>query len=441
MQYYEVNFNGIPGPTHLFSGLAHGNLASLTNEGGISHPKKAALQSLAKIKFLYQKGVIEAIIPPQPRPNYQILEAFGFQGSPKEKMLQVFAENPSLFKAVCSSSSMWTANAATVSPSLDTGDAKVHITPANLKSNFHRSIETDYTSKILRKIFDSPYFSLHASLVSTLSDEGAANHVRLCPKHGLPGIELFVYGTFAEQPEETKSRKFPARQSLEASKTVIALHKLNSSAVVMAQQSPRAIDAGVFHNDVISTGNENFFVFHEEAFANSAMVIEELKNSYKKTTGKDLICQELKSVDLSLEDAVTSYLFNSQIITLPNTEKMILLAPREAEQNPRSKKIIDSILADKTNPLAEVYFFDLNESMKNGGGPACLRLRVVMSELEIQSCNQAFFFSDALCERLGNWIETYYPDSLRQENLLQEEFLLRMDRAFAELGTIFNYSL
>lgn len=431
-RYYEVNFNGLPGPTHLFSGLAHGNLASLDNEGELSFPRKAALQSLAKIKFLYERGFREAILPPHPRPHYQILESYGYLGNAKEKMTQVFAENTKLFRAVCSSSSMWTANAATISPSLDSSDKKMHITPANLKSNFHRSIETEYTAKLLRIIFDSEYFCHHASLVSTMSDEGAANHTRLCSHHSAPGIELFVYGA----PSQTG--KFSARQSFAASDTLIDLHRLDRSRVVLAEQSQAAIDAGVFHNDVISTGNEYFFMYHEESFTETDRVIDELKSAYKNVSESELICLEIKSQDLSLEDAVQSYLFNSQILTHTETGTMLLLSPREAEINSQSKRIIDKLIADETNPITEVYFFDLNESMKNGGGPACLRLRAVMNEAEIESCNQKYFFDDKLYERLGNWISSYYPETLRPENLIQEDFLSRIGTGFETLNKIFN---
>jgi len=439
MIYQEINFNGIPGPTHLFSGLATGNLASISNQGQLSCPQKAALQSLEKIKFLAGLGSQEAIIPPHRRPYLDILDFYGYSGSPMEKIIQAYSADPKTFRAIFSSSSMWTANAATVSPSLDSADQKVHITPANLKTNFHRSFEAGVNYRIIRKIFNSEYFCIHAPLNTSNPDEGAANHTRLAPRYGSKGVELFVYGDKAG--DEKTPLKFPARQSFSASKQLTELHLLSPEAFVLACQSVTAINAGVFHNDVISTGNENLFMYHEESFKDGSNVIDELKQKYKSICYDDLILIKIQSEDLSLEDAVKSYLFNSQIISLGPTPRKVLIAPRESATNSAAKKTIDKIVADKSNPIQEVHFFDLNESMKNGGGPACLRLRVVLSEQEQESCNQKFFFDDKLFERMGNWIMDFYPANLRAETLLQTSFYEKIQKAFDELEVIFDVQL
>ena len=73
MQAREYNFDGLIGPTHNFSGLASGNIASAKSRFSISHPKKAALQGLAKIKLLMNLGLPQGIIPPQERPNLTAL--------------------------------------------------------------------------------------------------------------------------------------------------------------------------------------------------------------------------------------------------------------------------------------------------------------------------------------------------------------------------------
>lgn len=439
MIYQEINFNGIPGPTHLFSGLATGNLASISNQGQLSCPQKAALQSLKKIKFLAGLGSVEAIIPPHRRPYLDILNFYGYSGTPLEKIIQAYSADPKTFRAIFSSSSMWTANAATVTPSLDSADQKVHITPANLKTNFHRSFESGVNYRIIRKIFNSKYFSIHAPLNTSNPDEGAANHTRLAPRHGSKGVELFVYGDQAG--DDINPLKFPARQSYSASKQLSELHQLQLDALVLACQSATAINAGVFHNDVISTGNENLFIYHEESFKDCSNVINELKKKYNSICHDDLIAMEIKSKDLSLEDAVKSYLFNSQIISLESPSRMVLVAPQESANDLAAKQIIDKIVADKSNPIQEVYFFDLNESMKNGGGPACLRLRVVLSEQERESCDQKFFFDDKLFERMGNWIMDFYPANLRAETLLQASFYEKTQKAFDELEAIFDVQL
>lgn len=70
---------------------------------------------------------------------------------------------------------MWTANAATVSPSADSADGKVHFTVANLNNKLHRMQEAPTTSAILGATFADPrYFAHHAALPQhgDLGDEG-----------------------------------------------------------------------------------------------------------------------------------------------------------------------------------------------------------------------------------------------------------------------------
>lgn len=442
MKYYEINFDGLPGPTHLFSGLALGNLASATNEGLVSRPKAAALQSLEKIKFLAQLGIREAIIPPQIRPELEAIKALGHKGPRNEVLKKIYEQDPKLFKSIFSSAFMWTANAGTVSPSSDTSDNKLHITTANLQTNFHRLIEAQYTFKYFRQVFATNDFKLHSPLRSSMADEGAANHTRFCEGYGMPGLEFFVYGYSNTKPLGSLPSKHPARQSLEAFEEIIKNHELNSEATVLAQQLPEAIDAGVFHNDVISTGNKNLFFYHEKSFVNQSQVIEELQNQYRKISSKDLILLEAKDSEISLKDAVESYIFNSQILSPEHSDQMLLVCPLECKENLRVKNFIDSkIIHNSRIPIKDVYYLDLKESMRNGGGPACLRLRIVMSEKEIQNCKQSVFYNEALYNKMKTWINKFYPDELNLEMLLNEEFLNHLDQAYIELSKTFDIKL
>ena len=411
MKYYELNLDGLVGPTHLFSGLSYGNVASETHRGAVSHPRAAALQGLEKMKFLADLGIKQAVMPAQPRPDLQALRAQAFQGSDQEILQQAYEQNFELFCSVCSSSFMWTANAATVSSSLE-AEALI-FTPANLSSKFHRSIEAQYTAAKLKEIF--PQAKHHATLNPELRDEGAANHTRLAPAHSKPGIDFFVYG-YSINEKLAEPQNFPARQAKEASQTIITNHGLDSNRVVLAQQSTKAIDAGVFHNDVISTGNSNLLLYHEFSFENQTQVLEELHHKYKQTAGKELISIEVKNDEVSLEQAVKSYLFNSQIISLP-AGGMLLLAAIECQGDPQVKAYIDKLISSPANPITQVKYFNLRESMHNGGGPACLRLRVVMSEAELAAMNQAYLLNDELYGRLKNWIELNYPQELKPEDI------------------------
>ncbi|MDH5491288.1 MAG: N-succinylarginine dihydrolase, partial [Myxococcales bacterium] len=259
MPSLEINFDGLVGSTHHYAGLSRGNVASESNEGELSRPREAALQGLRKMRALWDRGVPQGVFPPQERPHLGALRALGFEGSDAEILAKVARSSPGLLQAMSSASAMWAANAATVAPSADTRDGRVHFTPANLQAKLHRSIESEGTSRMLRRIFrDEAHFAHHAPLPggANLGDEGAANHTRLHPGGaqgwGGPGLQLFVYGRrYFARPDEPRARRYPARQAREASEAIARLHGLDPAAFILAQQNPEAIDAGVFHNDVI----------------------------------------------------------------------------------------------------------------------------------------------------------------------------------------------
>ena len=306
------------------------------------------------------------------------LRRLGFNGSDSRILAQAAKEAPALLAACYSASAMWVANAATVSPSADSSDGRVHFTPANLISLFHRSIETRFTQRVLETIFSDPTaFVHHLPLPSAdqFSDEGAANHVRLCGRHHERGIELFVYGKKTLVDSRQGLEGFPQRQTCEASSAIARLHKLEPRSTVFARQNPLAIEAGVFHNDVISVGNQDVLLFHSQAFSDSQCVLDELKQKFCECCGTELILIEVDPGQVSLEEAVETYLFNSQLVTLPDGA-MCLIAPRECMENVNTKAFLESLVADSTNPIRTVHYVDIRQSMKNGGGPACLRLRV-----------------------------------------------------------------
>lgn len=413
--YQEVNFDGLIGPTHNYAGLSAGNIASLNNAGGTSKPKAAALQGLSKMKALMDLGLTQAVLPPQQRPDLTFLRMIGFEGSDAHLLAQANDADPTLLAAVWSASSMWAANAATVSPSPDTADNKVHLTPANLVSNLHRSIEHPTTTRALRMIFkDESHFTVHDPLPrqSRFADEGAANHIRFASTHGQPGVELFVYGVDIHDPANS-ARNYPSRQTRAACEAIARTHKLNPSQVIFARQHPDAIDAGVFHNDVIATGNQRVFLYHEQAFATSRSMLTDLASPL----GEPLITIEAHDSDFSLEDAVTSYLFNSQIVTLPD-QSMALIAPLEATENPRVKAFIDKMIEGTANPINAVHYLDVRESMRNGGGPACLRLRVPLSNDELAAVHQGVIMTSELHTTLTEFVTRTYPDEITPSCLL-----------------------
>lgn len=445
MSHYEVNFDGLVGPSHNYAGLSYGNIASQRHQNLKASPKTAALQGLDKMQTVADLGLVQGLLPPHERPHIPTLRALGFSGTDAQVLTKAAKEAPVVLSAVCSASSMWTANAATVSSSTDTADGRLHMTTANLNAKFHRSIEGPGTTRALRAIFsDEQYFAVHDPLPANphMGDEGAANHTRLCAGYGDPGVELFVYGQEAFNPTAPKPARYPARQTLEASAAITRLHGLQSAHVVMAQQNPDVIDQGVFHNDVIAVGNRNVLLYHEQAFLNTDAVLAEIDD---KLQGADLIPVVVRTEDMSVEDAVTSYLFNSQLVSL-NDREMALIVPKECEDSERVWRVLGNILDDPANPIAQVKVMDLKQSMRNGGGPACLRLRVVMSEQERKAVRNCLITPE-LVSQLRPWVEKHYRDELAQADLADPNLLTESRTALDELtqilglGSIYDFQL
>lgn len=443
-QAYEVNFDGLVGPTHNYSGLSYGNVASMQSQSSASNPREAAMQGLNKMKFLADFGILQGVFPPHERPYFPLLHSLGYQ---KNDLLTILKNFPELFYACFSAAPMWTANAATVSPSIDSADQKVHFTPANLSNKFHRSFEYETTQKILRTIFPNPHFFVHHDPLpsgSYFSDEGAANHSRFCSKYGNPGVQLFVYGRSGFRLLPLRSTTFPARQTYEASQALSRLHKLYPQHLIFAQQHPEAIDAGVFHNDVIAVGNQHVFLYHEQAFVDKDSVINQIKQKVSEYCQIEPFLIEIPKKRVSLDQTVKSYLFNSQIITLKD-QTMILIAPEECHHIPEIAQLLTDITSDPLSPIASVRFLNLRQSMRNGGGPACLRLRVVLTEPELNAINPYVLLNDRLYEKLKEWIQKHYRDHLAPEDLADPKLIQEGQIALDELtkmlhlGSIYSF--
>ncbi|MDE2149383.1 MAG: N-succinylarginine dihydrolase [Gammaproteobacteria bacterium] len=434
MKTLEANFDGLVGPTHNYAGLALGNVASARNAAQPSNPREAVLQGLAKMKALHDLGLPQGILPPQERPHLPTLRALGFHGSDADVLRQAQRQAPGLLAAACSASSMWTANAATVSPSVDCADARVHFTPANLCTHLHRALETQQTTAALKRVFPDPrHFVHHAPLPATpaLGDEGAANHTRLCADYGSPGVELFVYGRGND--DEPSPKAYPARQTRAACEALARLHRLDRQRTVLAQQNPQAIDLGVFHNDVIAVGNRNLLLCHHAAFGDRTGTLARLRQAL---TASELQLLELDDDEVTVAEAVESYLFNSQLVCPPALNgRMLLVAAGECRERPRVWNAIQRLLA-ADNPLAEVRVFDLRQSMRNGGGPACLRLRVVLTEPERRAVNPACWLDHARYLELVNWAQRHYRDRLLAQDLNDPQLLDDSRRALDRLTQI-----
>ncbi len=441
-QAVEVNFDGLVGPTHNYGGLSVGNVASMASGGGVSNPKAAALQGLQKMRALMNLGIPQGILPPHERPFVPALRAMGFTGSDNEVVAAGGKRAPVLLRNTSSASAMWTANAATISPSSDTEDGRVHFTPANLAAMYHRSIEHPFTARVLKTIFaDEAHFTHHGAIPTggAMGDEGAANHGRLCSEHGAPGLELFVYGRSAF--EQLDRWRFLPRQALEASQAIAKAHGVTDSTVFI-RQSQKAVEAGAFHNDVVGVTNGTTLLYHEDAYEEKEVAFDAIRRK-AEGMGFEPHFLEVSASDVPLEDAIRSYLFNSQLVSLPQGG-MALILPGEAEATSSTRAWVANAVAGN-GPITEAHYFDLNQSMKNGGGPACLRLRVVLTEAEKAAIGPGVLLDEEKVTALEAWVTRHYRDRLEADDLgdpyLLDEVRAALDEltSLVGLGSIYDF--
>lgn len=436
----EYQFDGLVGPSHHYAGLSPGNLASQTHAGEISNPRAAALEGLAKMRHVRELGVAQAVLPPQPRPNLTLLRRLGFVGDDGAVLARALREAPELLHAASSASSMWAANAATVVPSRDSEDSKAHFVPANLVALLHRSIEAASTERVLRRIFaDQHQFEVHAPLPATdaLADEGAANHLRLSTTTGV--VHLFGWGR--QQTEPPGARRFPARQTRAASAALSRTCRLRARDVLLWQQDPQGIDAGAFHSDVLAVSCENVLLLHERAFVDTPALLTRLRSEL----GDALTIVLATEQELPLADAVSAYPFNSQLLLLPSG-RVRVVAPLEARDNARARSFLERAL-QVCPRLDGVDYLGVNGSMRNGGGPACLRLRVPLEDAEALALGGRVGFDNQLEAELREVVEKRYRDRLELADMADPALLDEARTALDEitqllgLGSVYAFQV
>lgn len=406
MTLREINFDGIIGPSHNYAGLSFGNVASMSHAGQVSHPRAAALQGLEKMRANLALGLEQGIFLPHPRPNRLWLAKLAEDIEHAEKPLAATA---------MSASAMWAANAATVSPAPDTGDGKCHLTVANLRTMPHRSHEWPATLAQLRVAFGSDAFAVHDPIPPAFGDEGAANHMRLASSHNEPGVEVFVFGV--------SGGAFPARQHIQASKAIARKHGLDPERTILAAQSREAIAAGAFHNDVVAVANERVLFAHEKAFADKDSLVERCS---ALVAGFEYV--EVAEAEVPLADAVRSYLFNAQLVTLPDGP-LTLIVPTEARETPSVSRWLEQHIAGN-GPIRRVEVVDVRQSMANGGGPACLRLRVVADPATV---DPRFLLDGEKVEMMANLIGKYWPEQIHTDELQNLTLIREIEAARTHL--------
>lgn len=417
----EANFDGLIGPTHNYGGLSDGNLASSHHKGKTAYPREAALQGLMKMRHLHDGGIWQGVLPPQQRPYLPAIREAGYSGTDAQVFGDVWKTDPQFARNMMSASSMWSANAAMVSPSADTSDGCLHLTPANLSTMLHRSIEHEQTGRALKSAF--PFAVVHDALPGqpVFADEGAANHVRLCSERGAQGVEILVYGRDGYSAGDTQ---YPARQTRQSCEAIARSHGLNPAHTVITQQARAAINAGAFHNDVVCVGAKETLFYHELAFEDTAAMQQSVRAAAKGLF--EPVFVEVPNEAVPIADAIKSYLFNSMLVQMPGDDRLTLIAPLETQEMDSSRRFCDAMTSGN-GPIGRVDFVDVRQSMQNGGGPACLRLRVTLTKDEWAQVNPGQKFTPELHDALNAWVRKHYRETLNpadvaDPNLMTESF-------------------
>ncbi|MGE0829439.1 MAG: N-succinylarginine dihydrolase, partial [Hyphomonadaceae bacterium] len=304
---------------------------------------------------------------------------------------------------------------------------------ANLVTMLHRAQEAETTLRALRRVFpDSSAVSAHPALMmhEAFADEGAANHMRLTASPGAQGVEIFVYGRTAE---DTPRAGFPDRQTLAACQAIARRHGLNPARTSYVRQARRAIEAGAFHNDVVAVSHETVLLYHAEAFEDRDAALADIRAKANGLFEPQFV--EVCAAAVPLEDAVSSYLFNSQLVRLPGHSKLTLIAPNEVRENNHTAGYVADLIAGG-GPIGGVEYVEVRESMRNGGGPACLRLRIVMTEQERASAAEGFFLNAERIDALEDWVRAHYREELSPQDLADPALIEETRRALDALTRI-----
>jgi succinylarginine dihydrolase len=233
--------------------------------------------------------------------------------------------------------------------------------------------------------------------------------------------------------------RFPARQTREASQALARLGQVDPARALFPQQHPGGIDAGAFHTDVVAVGNGNVLLLHERAFVDHEALLETLRS----LLGGDLQAYVASDSELPLSSAVSAYPFNSQLLTLPDGS-MTIVAPEESREDPKARAYLERVV-QSGGPVRSLHHLDLRQSMENGGGPACLRQRIVLSDQERGAVRARVFWDEALGAELEDWVRRHYRDRLLAADLadpqLHRDNLAALDELtrILRLGNVYDF--
>ncbi|HYQ17449.1 MAG TPA: N-succinylarginine dihydrolase, partial [Polyangiaceae bacterium] len=190
---------------------------------------------------------------------------------------------------------------------------------------------------------------------------------------------------------------------------------------------------------VLAVGNGSLLLLHERAFVDTAALLDELR----ARLGADFRAIVGSEAELPLKDAVAAYPFNSQLLTLPSGQ-MHIVAPLEAHNNAAARRFLERALAE-CSLISGIDYLDVNGSMKNGGGPACLRLRVPLDAAQLDHVLPSVSFDEQLEQKLTSIVERRYRDRLSLADIADPQLVREAHTALDELtqalglGSVYDF--
>ena len=189
----------------------------------------------------------------------------------------------------------------------------------------------------------------------------------------------------------------------------------------------------------MATSHRNVWLHHEHAYIDADKTILEIEERFELVTQQSLHRCKITAAELPLCDAVSSYLFNGQLLPSDRgPELMTMLCPEQVRETPTALRAIESLI-DSDGPIVACEFVELRESMNNGGGPACLRLRVPMNEANWKNLPGNLRFSETIADQLCRVIESTYPAKLETSDLTSLELVHQVKLAVQELNRVLSF--
>jgi succinylarginine dihydrolase len=105
------------------------------------------------------------------------------------------------------------------------------------------------------------------------------------------------------------------------------------------------------------------------------------------------------------------------------------VVPSEAWDSASVRHWLDATLAGN-GPIRRVIPVDVRQSMANGGGPACLRLRVVADPATI---DPRFLVDDAKLDWVADVVRRHWPEQIHHDDLQSAALIGDVEGARAAL--------